>query len=201
MYNFGRPEAVDVHRRFRTVAEEFDPERLLLGETYVLELEKLMEYVVPDGLQLCMNFVFLHAPFAAERLAGRRRRAPSRCCRRARRRCGTRRVTTTRGSRRAGATATSRDRCALVGLLSLRGACILFQGDEIGIEALPVPPERERDMAGRDPCRTPMVWRDEDGAGFTDAGRRAVAADRRRATGTSPTSATIRARSSRSRAT
>jgi alpha-glucosidase len=25
-------------------------------------------------------------------------------------------------------------------------------------------------MAGRDPCRTPMIWNDEDGAGFTDAG-------------------------------
>jgi hypothetical protein len=32
-YNEGRPEAVDVHRRFRSVAREFDPERLLLGET------------------------------------------------------------------------------------------------------------------------------------------------------------------------
>jgi glycosidase len=61
-------------------------------------------------------------------------------------------------------------RCALVALLSLRGTCILFQGDEIGLEALPVPPERERDMVGRDACRTPMVWRDEEGAGFTEPG-------------------------------
>ena len=44
------------------VAREFDPERLLLGETYVLSLEQLMEYEVPDGLQLCMNLLFLHAP-------------------------------------------------------------------------------------------------------------------------------------------
>jgi hypothetical protein len=35
----------------------------------VLELEKLMQYIVPDGLQLCMNFVFLHAPFVVEELA------------------------------------------------------------------------------------------------------------------------------------
>jgi alpha-glucosidase len=61
-------------------------------------------------------------------------------------------------------------RCALVALLSLRGACILYQGDEIGMEAAAVPPERERDMAGRDPCRTPMVWEDVDGAGFTEPG-------------------------------
>ena len=38
---WGCPEAVDVHRRLRSVAREFEPERLLLGETYVLELEKL----------------------------------------------------------------------------------------------------------------------------------------------------------------
>jgi alpha-glucosidase len=169
-YNFGRPEAVDVHRRFRKVAREFEPERLLLGETYVLDLEKLLQYVVPDGIQLNMNLVFLHAPFEASALAGV--------------------VEDTESRFPAGATpvwhASSHDdprfatrwckgdeaaiRCALVGLLSLRGACILYQGDEIGLEALPVPPERERDMIGRDACRTPMVWRDEDGAGFTEPG-------------------------------
>jgi alpha-glucosidase len=169
-YNMGLPEAVDVHRRFRRVAQEFEPERLLVGETYVLDLQKLLQYVVPDGLQLCMNLVFLHAPFEARALAAV--------------------VAETESVYPPGATpvwhASSHDdprfatrwcdgdeaaiRCALVGLLSLRGACILYQGDEIGLEAVPVPPERERDMAGRDPCRTPMVWRDEDGAGFTEPG-------------------------------
>jgi alpha-glucosidase len=167
-YNLGRPEAVDVHRRMRKVAQEFEPERLLLGETYVLKLEELMTYLVPGGLQLCMNLVFLHAPFVARELAdvvGRTEELLPR-----------------------GATpvwhASSHDdprfatrwcngdeaaiRCALVGLLSLRGSCILFQGDEIGLEALPVPPGRERDMIGRDACRRPMVWRDQEGAGFTE---------------------------------
>src|SRR5436190_23368257 len=68
-HNFGLPEAVDVHRRWRRVAEEFDPERLLLGETYVLELDHWQRYLVPDGLQLSMNFALLHVPFDAERLA------------------------------------------------------------------------------------------------------------------------------------
>jgi alpha-glucosidase len=169
-YSMGLPEAVDVHRRWRGVANEYDPERLLLGETYTLQLEQLMTYVVPDGLQLCMNLVFLHSPFVAETLADvvaetERRypaqgvpvwhasshddpRFPTRWC------GGDEQLT----------------RCALVLLLALRGACILYQGDEIGMEAVPVPPERERDMVGRDPCRTPMVWADEDGAGFTEPG-------------------------------
>ena len=169
-YNLGLPEAVDVHRRWRQVTREYEPEPLLLGETYVLELERLMEYVTPDGLQLCMNFVFLHTPFVAEELAAT--------------------VARTEELLPAGAVpvwhASSHDdprfatrwcggdeaaaRCALVALLSLRGAAILYQGDEIGLEAVVVPPERVRDVAGRDPCRTPMVWGDEEGAGFTAPG-------------------------------
>ena len=169
-YNMGLPEAVDVHRRMRRVAREFEPEPLLLGETYVLQLEKLMQYVVPDGLQLCMNFVFMHTPFVAEELAGAVARTEELLPdgvtpvwhgsshddpRFASRWCG--------GDEDA-------IRCALIGLLALRGACVLYQGDEIGMEAVPVPPNHRKDIAGRDPCRTPMVWRDDEGAGFTDPG-------------------------------
>jgi alpha-glucosidase len=168
-YNFGLPEAVDVHRRWRRVAGELDPERLLLGETYVLELEDWQRYLVPDGLQLSMNFAFLHTPFVAERLAA---------------------VVAESERLLGGHTpvwhASSHDdprfasrwangdestiKAALVLLLSLRGAFILYQGDEIGMEVVDVPPERERDMVGRDRTRTPMVWRDEPGAGFTAPG-------------------------------
>jgi alpha-glucosidase len=61
-------------------------------------------------------------------------------------------------------------RCALVALLCLRGAAILYQGDEIGLEASRVPEKQRRDASDRDPCRTPMVWRDDEGAGFTAPG-------------------------------
>jgi alpha-glucosidase len=156
-----------VHRRFRRVADEFDPPSLLLGETYVMELEQLLQYVVADGLQLCMNFAFMHTPFVAEKLAAV--------------------VARTESVLPAFATpvwhASSHDdqrfatrwcdgdleaaKCALVALLSLRGTTLLYQGDEIAMEAPPVPRDRQRDMAGRDPCRTPMVWADVPGAGFT----------------------------------
>jgi alpha-glucosidase len=169
-YNLGLPEAVEVHRRMRAVADEFDPPALLLGETYVMELEKLMQYVVPDGLQLCMNFAFMHTPFDAAQLA--------------------RVVERTEAMLPAYATpvwhASSHDdqryatrwcdgdldaaRCATLALLCLRGTTLLYQGDEIAMEAPDVPPERARDMAGRDPCRTPMVWEDVPGAGFTEPG-------------------------------
>ena len=169
-HNFGLPEAVDIHRRWRHVTDGYASDPLLLGETYVMELDALMQYVVPDGLHLSMNFPFLHTPFVAEELAAT--------------------VAETERLYPDGATpvwhASSHDdvrfatrwcagdepltKCALVGLLSLRGAAILYQGDEIGMEAVEVPVERRKDLAGRDPCRTPMVWRDEPGAGFTAPG-------------------------------
>jgi glycosidase len=129
-----------------------------------------MRYVVPDGLNLCLNFAFMHTPFEAEKLGAV--------------------VARTEELLPPGATpvwhASSHDAprfttrwCAgdedaiksmLVALLSLRGACILYQGDEIGMEAVDVPPERRRDVADRDPCRTPIVWSGEEGAGFTEPG-------------------------------
>jgi alpha-glucosidase len=167
-YNLGLPEAVDVHRRWRRVADEYDDDRLLLGETYVMDLDSLMRYVVPDGLHLCMNLPFVHAPFEAAPLAKvvaeTERLYPPEATpawhasshddlRFATRWCG--------GDPELA-------RCGLVALLTLRGAAILFQGDEIGLEAVEVPPERLRDMAGRDPTRTPMVWEDVEGGSFTD---------------------------------
>ena len=169
-YNFGLPEAVDVHRRWRRVADEYGDAKLLLGETYIVDLERLMQYVVPDGLHLCMNFAFMLTAFDADKLAAVAARTeqllPS----------GSTPVwhasshdephfaTRWCGGNEAAA------KCALVALLSLRGAALLYQGDEIGMVTVDVPADRVRDVAGRDPERTPMVWSDTEGAGFTDPG-------------------------------
>jgi alpha-glucosidase len=78
-------------------------------------------------------------------------------------------------------------RLALTMLLTLPGVTVLYQGDEIGLEDGPVPPERVLDLTGRDPERTPMPWSDEPNGGFTtgdpwlplgDYRRRNVAAQR-----------------------
>jgi alpha-glucosidase len=168
-YNFGLPEGVDIHRRWRRVAEEYDRGRLLLGETYVLEWETLAQYVVPDGLQLSMNLPFLHSAFVAEELAAVVAESE---------RCFADATPVWHASSHDDPRFVTRwcdgdedlAKCALVALLSLRGSTILYQGDEIGLETPEVPPERVLDIAGRDPCRTPMVWRDEEGAGFTEPG-------------------------------
>ena len=61
-------------------------------------------------------------------------------------------------------------------LLTLRGTPTLYYGDEIGMEDVPIPPDRIQDPyeknqpglgLGRDPQRTPMQWDDSPHAGFT----------------------------------
>src|SRR5688500_9857994 len=63
-------------------------------------------------------------------------------------------------------------------LLTLRGTPTLYQGDELGIGAVAIPPARVRDPRelrqpgiglGRDPSRTPMAWNGSANAGFSTA--------------------------------
>ncbi len=177
VYNAERPEAHDVFRRWRAIAEEYDPPRLLLGETYVLDVERLRPfYGDDDELQLAFNFVFLHSPFTAEGLRtvvdAAEAALPGPAWpvwaisthdlpRYVDRWCG--------GS-------VERARAAVLMLLTLRGTPVLYYGDELGMRDVPVPPEQRRDPVGtgafdagpgRDPCRTPMPWSTGPGAGFT----------------------------------
>ena len=66
-------------------------------------------------------------------------------------------------------------------LLTLRGTPTLYYGEEIGMEDVPIPPEKVQDppavnqpeiahIVGRDPERTPMQWDDSPNAGFAGAG-------------------------------
>jgi alpha-glucosidase len=63
---------------------------------------------------------------------------------------------------------------AMMMLLTLRGTPTLYYGDELGLENVPIPPERAQDPfglahpeQGRDPVRTPMPWDGTEQAGFT----------------------------------
>jgi alpha-glucosidase len=67
-------------------------------------------------------------------------------------------------------------RIAAMLLLTLRGTPTLYQGDEIGMVDVTIPPERIQDPwerrvpglgLGRDPVRTPMQWDESAYAGFS----------------------------------
>jgi alpha-glucosidase len=69
-------------------------------------------------------------------------------------------------------------RLAAMLLLTLRGTPTLYYGDEIGMRDVEIPLEKVQDPLeknvpgcglGRDPQRTPMQWRAEKNAGFTES--------------------------------
>jgi alpha-glucosidase len=171
IYNAERPEAHDVFRRWRALADGYDPPRVLLGETYVLDVSRLTcFYGKDDELHLAGNFVFLHAPFTAEDLRAVVEAAeealPHPCSpvwavsthdlpRFPTRWCGGRPEPV---------------RCVLMMLLGLRGTPILYYGDELGMPDTDLGSTPRRDQVGRDPCRTPMPWTDAPGGGFTPPG-------------------------------
>jgi len=131
----------------------------------VLDLGKLLEYVRTG------RPATLHEPDLPGTPRSRPRRSPTSSredrvavSRRARPRCGTRRATTIHGLRRGWCDGDEgrNSPAPSSGCSRWRGACILYQGDEIGLEAASVPPDRERDN-GRVAIRgrTPMIWSDE----------------------------------------
>jgi alpha-glucosidase len=166
IYNMNRPEVHDVYRRWREIARGYDPERVLLGETWVAEPKELVKYYGDDDeLQLGMYFPFTQADFDAAHLrpiverwerilpptawpswCGSNHdlpRFPTRWC----------------------AGDEAKIRCALTILLTLRGTPLLYYGDEVGMEQVEIPENEQLDRAhSRDGCRTPMPWtREPDG--------------------------------------
>ncbi|HVB91340.1 MAG TPA: alpha-amylase family glycosyl hydrolase [Acidimicrobiales bacterium] len=178
VFNSDRPEAHDILKRWRAIADGYTPGRLLIGETNVGKLPTLTEFY-GDGhneLHGGFNFAFINAPFRA----GAMRSV----------------VETVESLFPAGAwpiwTGSNHDvsrlatrwaggdhakvRCALLILLALRGTPFLYQGDEIGLTDGPIERTDVLDAVGirfwpyykgRDPERTPMPWSNTAGGGFT----------------------------------
>jgi len=179
-YSSNRPEVHDVIRRWRKVADGYDPPRLLLGETNVHDLDVLASYYGDgrDELNLAFNFPFINAAFDAAALRtlveATEVRLPA----------GAWPVWTgsnhdvSRLATRWAGGDPGRIRLALMMLLTLRGTPVLYQGDEIGLPDTALDKKDLRDpvglrfwpaYAGRDPARTPMPWRNQPGGGFTGA--------------------------------
>ena len=69
IYSMHRPEVHDVLRRWRAIADEYQPPRVLIGETWVRDLPELASYYGEGTeLHLAFNFAFATAPFEARAL-------------------------------------------------------------------------------------------------------------------------------------
>src|ERR1022692_558464 len=180
VYSANRPEAHAVFRDWRQIAERSAPPRLLLGETWVGDFDRLAAfYGADDELQLAFNFPFVFAGFSAPELsavvARTLARLPAGSC-----------PIWTASNHDVGRFATRwcgdddrKIRLALLVLATLPGTTVLYYGDEIGMADVDVPPELQRDRmsmdggrpdGNRDRARTPMQWNASPGAGFAAAG-------------------------------
>jgi len=179
VYNECRPEVHEVHRRWRTIADSYDPPRVLVGETFLPRIDDVIPfYGKGDELNLAFNIPFVQLPLQAPALRAVIERTeelmPEGC------------TPVWTGSNhdvprfptRWAENDPDRARCALMMLLTLRGSVFLYEGDEIGMLDTPLEREQLRDpvsikyfpVYGRDGARTPMQWADVPGAGFTDPG-------------------------------
>ena len=179
VFDVDQPGVLDVYRRWRTVVEPYDG--LLLGEVFLLDIERLARYVRDqDGLHLSFWFkplyigwdpaeirdVLEHAAAAAPgnlawvQSSHDRVRAVSRFG--------------------GGDTGRARALAFAVLLMGLPGVPFVYQGEELGLEDGAVPHEQAQDPVAvrggpgarsRDGCRTPMLWEPGPGYGFTTAER------------------------------
>jgi alpha-glucosidase len=177
IYNSHQPEVHLLYRRWRQVADSYEPPRALLGETWEFDYERFGDFYGREQPELHMgfNFPFVMAGFSAPELAAV--------------------VEGTLAALPAGATpvwtASNHDfgrfptrwchnddaatRAALLVLATLPGTLVLYYGDELGMTDVHVPMELQVDEMsivqgqhpGRDRCRTPMPWSAEENGGFT----------------------------------
>ena len=177
VHNLNRPEVHDIYRGWRTIADGYDPQRILVAETWVFEPRQLARFYGKgdDELHLCFNFSLVFSEFRAEAL---------------RRVVGSTEAALPPGSQPAWTGSNhdvgrfptrwcdgwdERSRCALMALLALRGTPFLYYGDEIGMIDVSIPEDAQLDLVGgggeeqpsRDAGRTPMRWNARPGAGFT----------------------------------
>ncbi|USI71445.1 alpha-amylase family glycosyl hydrolase [Sphingomonas morindae] len=178
LHSTDQPEVHAIAAEMRAIADHYSTpgaERVLIGEIY-LPVVRLMRYygAAPgEGVHLPFNFQLIEAAWNARALSrliadyeaalpahgwpnwvlGNHDRA---------------RIASRVGPDQA--------RVAAMLLLTLRGTPTLYYGDELGLEDVPIPPERVQDPRelrepglglGRDPVRTPMPWSAAPGAGFT----------------------------------
>ncbi len=174
LYSADQAEVLGIAAEMRRVVAEYPGERVLIGEIY-LPVQRLAAYYGPalTGLQLPFNFNLMWAKWQPAAILALIRDYEA--------------ALPAGGwpswvlgnhdqMRIASRVGPAQARVAMVLLLTLRGTPTLYNGDELGLENVPIPPEKARDPfglnmpgtgQGRDPERTPMPWDTSANCGFT----------------------------------
>ncbi|WP_183093526.1 glycoside hydrolase family 13 protein [Nocardioides stalactiti] len=167
-----QPEVHDVYRRWRRVLEEYgdgETERIGVAEAWTQTAESMAEFVRPDELHQAFNFGWLGTDWSAREfakvvngsiaaLATADASPPTWVLSNH----DVIRHPTRYGG---GAAGLARARAATLVMLALPGSAYLYQGEELGLEQVDVPPEARQDPSwfrtgepGRDGCRVPLPW-------------------------------------------
>lgn len=148
----------DYLREIRRVLDEYEGDRVAIGEVYLLDPQRVATYYGRgDELHLCFNFKSLFTPWRADAWLGVIGEIESSLA-------GVAgwptwvlsnhdnaRVATRLGGQ-------ERVRAAMTLLLCLRGTPFLYAGEELGLEDAVVSPQQVVDPGGRDGCRSPIPW-------------------------------------------
>jgi alpha-glucosidase len=164
-----QPEVHEVYRSWRRILGEYDGDRMAVAEAWTQTPESMARYVRPDELHQAFNFAWLLAPWSASGFADVVR--------------GTLAAVEPVGAVPSwvlsnhdvirhptryggGARGRARARAATLTMLGLPGSAYIYQGEELGLEEVDVPPECRQDpywfrtgKTGRDGARVPIPWR------------------------------------------
>ena len=176
IYTANLPEVHDLIREMRSLLDSYD-DRMMVGETYLPNDLLMVYYGTPEKREchLPFNFQLIRAPWKAaivkKMVDDYEAALPSDAW-----------PNWVLGNhdqhRLATRVGASQARVANMLLLTLRGTPTSYYGDELGMENVPIPPEKVQDppavnqpeiahLVGRDPERTPMQWDDSPNAGFS----------------------------------
>jgi alpha-glucosidase len=169
-----QPEVQSAIAAMRRVADSYPGHRLLIGEAW-LPIDRLMAYYGANltGFHLPFNFHLVTTPWDAAAIADLVRRYEAALPEGAWPNWVLGNHDRSRIASRIGP---AQARVAAMLLLTLRGTPTLYQGEELGLADVPIPPALVRDPweirvpglgLGRDPVRTPMPWDASPQAGFT----------------------------------
>lgn len=183
-----RDELHDIYRRWRTIADAYEERRVLVGEVWLPDAERLARYIRPDELHTAFNFDFLTCPWDRDRLRNSIESAlalhapfdapttwvlSNHDVTRPPTRYGRADTSFSFGAKREGTPTdlergTRRARAAALLAMALPGSLYVYQGEELGLpEVEDIPAERRQDPMwhrsggvdpGRDGCRIPLPW-------------------------------------------